>query len=195
MYKLRILHPNAASRLRLLPAMHGLTGILFLFNAIGVYRGPQPNWILAGFFLALGGASLLFPFRMKRFKKFGEANSVARLVQSFVCLTASLYFLSHAQVITGLIVFAVGLGLAYIGWAEYKTFQAVFVKIDMTGISVPTSFSEKLIGWNELNNVILRNDLLTMDFKNNRILHLDVLDEPTKEQWETMNAFFQSRVK
>ncbi|WP_325538330.1 hypothetical protein [Chitinophaga sp.] len=192
---MRIINPGAAKRLRLLPVMHGLIGILFLFNAIGAYRGSaQPNWVLAGFFIILGIACLSFPFMMKRFKKFNEANSVARLVQVFVCLTASLYFLSHLQPITGLLLLIVGIGLAYIGWIEYKIFQPVSVKIDTTGITVPATFSPRLIGWNELNNVILRNDLLTIDFKNNRILQLEILDEPGQEKREELNAFFKSRI-
>ncbi|PSL46105.1 hypothetical protein CLV51_10381 [Chitinophaga niastensis] len=193
MYSLRIMHPNIASRIRLLPVMHGLTGILFLFNAIGIYRSPQPNWFLVVFFLLLGGASLLFPFTMKRFKKFSDVNTIARMIQAFVCLTGSLYFLSHLQPITGLLLFAVGIGLAYVGWMEYKIFQPVFIKLDITGITLPTTFSKRLIGWNELNNVILRNDLFTIDFKNNRIIQLEVLDEPGKEQREALNAFCTSR--
>jgi hypothetical protein len=67
--------------------------------------------------------------------------------------------------------------------------------MDTTGIILPTLFSQKLVGWNELNNVILRNDLLTIDFKNNKVLQLEILDEPGKEQREELNAFFQRRLQ
>ncbi|WP_212003458.1 hypothetical protein [Chitinophaga sp. HK235] len=195
MYSLRILHPNTASRLRLLPVMHGLVGILYLFNAIGIYKGPQPNWLLVGFFMAMGLISLAFPFVVKRSRKFSEVNSIARLIQAFICLSGSLYFLGHQLPITGLLMFIVGLGLAYIGWLEYKIFQPTHIKIDNTGVILPTTFSERRIGWNELNNVILRNDLFTLDFKSNKIIQLEVLDEPGQEQREDMKRFFQERLK
>ncbi|QJB30269.1 hypothetical protein HF324_02480 [Chitinophaga oryzae] len=194
MYSLRILHPNTASRLRLLPVMHGLVGILFLFDAIGIYKGPQPNWLLVGFFMVVGLVSLAFPFVVKRTRKFSEINSIARLIQAFICISGSLYFLGHQQPVTGLLMFAVGVGMAYIGWMEYKIFQPVHVKMDNTGIVLPTTFSERRIGWNELNNVILRNDLFTMDFKSNKIIQLEVLDEPGQEQREKMNGFFRERL-
>ncbi|RFS26470.1 hypothetical protein DVR12_01395 [Chitinophaga silvatica] len=195
MDKLRILHPNTSSRIKLLPIMHGLTGILFLFNTIGVYTSEHPNWFLAIFFLVLGLACIAFPFMMRRFKKFSEANSLARVVEAFVCLTGCLYFLSHKLPITGLLLLLVGIGLIYVGWMEYKIFQPAFARFDTIGITLPTTFSTKLVGWNELNNVILRNDLLTIDYKNNKILQLEVLDEPTPAQREELNAFFQKRVK
>jgi hypothetical protein len=77
---------------------------------------------------------------------------------------------------------------------EYRIFQPAYARMDNTGITLPTTFARKVIGWNELNNVILRDDLLTIDFKNNRILQLEVLDDPGKDAREALNGFFQSRL-
>jgi hypothetical protein len=174
--------------------MHGLAGILFLMNGIGVYNSPDPNWAMAIFFILLGAGSLAFPFFMKRFRNIQSANSLARLIQSFVSLTGCLFFLSHKQPLIGALLLLTGIASAYIGWAEYKIFQLCFVKIDTTGISLPGTFSERLIGWNQLNNVILRNDLLTIDFKNNKVLQLEVLEDISVSAAEEMNAFFKSRI-
>lgn len=193
-YKIRILHPNAETRLRLQPVMHGLAGILFLMNGIGVYNSPSPNWSMAIFFILLGLGSLVFPFVMKRFRNIQAANSLARMVQAFVSLTGCLYFLSHMQPLISVLLFLTGIASAYIGWAEYKIFQPCFVNIDMMGVLLPGTFSDKLIGWNQLNNVILRNDLLTIDFKNNKVLQLEVLDETGAVTADEMNAFFRSRL-
>lgn len=193
-YKIRILHPNAVTRLRLQPVMHGLAGILFLMNGIGVYNSPTPNWGMAIFFILLGLASLVFPFVMKRFRNIQAANSLARMVQAFVSFTGCLYFLTHMEPLIAVLLFLTGIASAYIGWAEYKIFQPCFVKIDTMGVTLPGTFSDKLVGWNQLNNVILRNDLLTIDFKNNKVLQLEVLDETGAVTAEEMNSFFRSRL-
>lgn len=193
-YKLRILHPNTVTRLKLQPIMHMLIGILFLLNGIGIYKGGSPNWSMTTFFFLLGLASIAFPFVMKRFSNIQSANSLTRMVQSFTCFTGCLYFLSHMEPMIGFLLLATGIASAYIGWAEYKIFQPSFARIDITGITLPTTFSERLIGWNQLNNVILRDDLLTLDFKNNKILQLEVLDETGLVTAEEMNAFFKSRL-
>ncbi|MBW8687696.1 hypothetical protein [Chitinophaga rhizophila] len=193
-YRIRILHPNAMTRLRLQPVMHGLAGILFLMNGIGTYNSPSPNWAMAIFFIVLGLGSLAFPFVMRRFRNIQSANSMARLIQAFVSLTGCLFFLSHMQPLIGILLFLTGIASAYIGWAEYKIFQPCYVKIDMMGLALPGTFSDRTIGWNQLNNVILRNDLLTIDFKNNKVLQLEVLDERGATTVDEMNHFFKSRI-
>lgn len=195
MYKFRILHPNALTRLRLQPVMHGMTGILFLFNVIGAYKMEDPNWLIALLFTLIGLASIIFPFVMRRVRKFSEANSVLRMLQAFTMMSGCLYFLSHMQPIVGATLFLAALGVAYIGYAEYRILQPAYAEFDTSGISLPRVFGTRRIGWNEMNNVILRNDLLTLDFKNNKILQLEVLDDISTTKAAEMNKFFQTRIQ
>lgn len=195
MYKLRILHPNAMTRLRLQPVMHGMAGILFFFNAIGTYNMPSPNWWMTGLFFLMGLISIGFPFIMRRLRNLGEANSLVRMLQTFALLSGSLFFLSHLQPVVGGTLFFAGLGLAYAGYAEYRILQPAYVRMDNTYLILPTIFSSRRITWNEMKNVILRNDLLTLDFKNNKILQLEVLDDVPASDAAAMNEFFQQRIQ
>ncbi|WP_341836689.1 hypothetical protein WJU16_02190 [Chitinophaga pollutisoli] len=194
MYKFRILHPNAITKLRMQPVMHGMIGILFLFNVIGVYKMEDPNWLMALLFIALGTASLAFPFMMRKMRKMSETNSVLRLLQVFTLFSGSLFFLSHMQPIIGGTLLLAGLGVGYTAYAEYRIMQPAYAEIGEAGITLPTVFGTKAFRWNEMNNVVLRNDLLTLDFRNNKVLQLDVLDEYSPAQTAEINAFFQSRL-
>lgn len=194
MYKLRILHPNTVTRLRLQPVMHGMAGILFLFNAIGIYNSRQPSWGMVVYFMIVGFLSLLFPFLIRRLRNFSGANSMMRLLQAFVCFTGALYFLSHMQPLIGILQMLIGIGVAYIGWVEHNIFKPVFVSMDISGITLPTTFSSRVVGWNQLNNVILRNDLLTVDFKNNKIMQLEVLDNVPDIKEDEINGFCRNRL-
>lgn len=194
MHKFRILHPNAITRLRLQPVMHGLVGVLFLFNAIGAYRMPQPNWSLVGLFIVAGLGSLILPFQLRKARKFAEVNTLARLVQAFLLLSGCLYFLSHLVPFIATTLFFAGVGVAYIGYAEYRILQPTYAELDNTGITLPTIFAKKRYTWNELNNVILRNDLFTLDFKTNKIMQLEVLDEIGPVETADINDFCQHRL-
>ncbi|UCJ08818.1 hypothetical protein KTO58_06420 [Chitinophaga pendula] len=193
-FRFRILHPAVASRLRMQPVMHGMAGLLFLFNAIGIYNSIQANWFMAGFFLLLGIASMALPFALRKHRNFTGINAMARIIQVFVCLSGCLYFLSHLYPLAALFMLIAGIGLGYVGWAEYKMFQPAFVKLENTGITVPTTFSTHQFSWNQLNNVILNNDLLTLDFRSNKILQLEVLDNIHPEQAAAINTYCKSRL-
>lgn len=183
------------TRLRLQPVMHGMVGILFLFNVIGTYKMEQPNWLIAFLFTGMGLASIAFPFLARRMRKFAEANTVLRMLQAFTMLSGCLYFFSHMQPVVGFTLFLAGLGIGYIGYAEYKILQPSYVEFDTTGIRLPTLLGTRRIGWNEMKNVILRNDLLTLDFKTNKILQLEVLDDISTTKAAEMNKFFQTRIQ
>ena len=43
--------------------------------------------------------------------------------------------------------------------------------------------------WNEFNNIILKDDMLTLDFKNNKLLQLDVVQSDKEVDEESFNNF------
>lgn len=167
---------------------------MFLFNAIGIYNSRQPNWGMVVFFMVVGLLSVLFPFLIRRMRNFSGANSMMRLLQVFVCFSGCLYFLSHVQPFIGVLQLLIGLGLAYIGWVEHNIFKPVYINMDITGITIPTTFSARVVAWNQLNNVILRNDLLTVDFKNNKVLQLEILDNIPGIKEDEINGFCRNRL-
>lgn len=58
-------------------------------------------------------------------------------------------------------------------------FEASFIK--------QKKFPWKKYEWNELNNVILKDNLLTIDFKNNRIVQAEIMNQDINE--DEFNAF------
>lgn len=49
------------------------------------------------------------------------------------------------------------------------------VAITEAGIIYP-SYPKKIVGWNDLNNLILKDGLLTIDFKNNKLAQAEVVN-------------------
>ena len=56
---------------------------------------------------------------------------------------------------------------------------------------VINSFPKKRHQWNELNNAILKDGILTLDFKNNRVFQKEVNAEVSKEIEQEFNRFAQ----
>ena len=65
------------------------------------------------------------------------------------------------------------------------------IAFDSTEIVV-NSFPKKVYSWNELNNVVLKDGLLTIDFKNNKLYQKEVDAEVSKQVETEFNSFAKS---
>lgn len=71
--------------------------------------------------------------------------------------------------------------------------KKMLVKISDKKITVP-SFTSQCIAWNELNNVILKDGVLTIDFKNNRLFQYPVLNSDRDVDETAFNDFCRARL-
>ncbi len=62
------------------------------------------------------------------------------------------------------------------------------------GIVYP-SFPEKNIQWNQLHNVILKDEVLTIDFKNNKLLQAQIDINTIQPNETSFNIFCQQQLK
>ena len=137
------------------------------------------------FLLILNFISILFITYLNEFSKWGPP--VIALIAAF-SVFASLYFRNRNERIT----FSAAFFLFSLAWqtANYWVPAALnlvllilngfasqkpLVAITEQSISYP-SFPKKQIGWNDLNNLVLKDGLLTIDFKNNRLIQ-QLIDE------------------
>ena len=72
--------------------------------------------------------------------------------------------------------------------------RPLVINVSPKGITYP-SLIEKSINWMDLNNVILKDDLLTLDFKNNRLLQLLVTSTETDINEKEFNEFCKDQLK
>lgn len=70
----------------------------------------------------------------------------------------------------------------------------ISVDITQNAISIKNVF-KKVYYWHTLQNVILKEGLLTLDFKNNKLLHIEITNTFSVEQESKFNDFCQSCLK
>lgn len=69
------------------------------------------------------------------------------------------------------------------------------VAINEDGIIYP-SFPKKIVGWNDLNNLILKDGLLTIDFKNNKLAQAEInVDDDNALNEQEFNDFCRNYLK
>ncbi|MCG2617837.1 hypothetical protein LZZ85_26285 [Terrimonas sp. NA20] len=57
------------------------------------------------------------------------------------------------------------------------------------------SFPQRTIRWNELNNIVLKDGLLTIDFKNNKILQSEIIESSAGLNEQEFNDFCREQLK
>lgn len=59
---------------------------------------------------------------------------------------------------------------------------------------VVNSIPKKEYGWNELNNVVLKDNILTIDFKNNKLIQKEIESDASRQEENEFNTFCKNRL-
>lgn len=113
-----------------------------------------------------------------------------------------------------IVYYRLGLLLATIGWVvAWKNGAPVWIPVlyfiavalekqvkfpneiafDEDGVTV-NSFPRKSYEWKELANVVLKDGILTVDFKNNKLIQKEIESEASKKDEEEFNTFCKSQL-
>jgi hypothetical protein len=85
------------------------------------------------------------------------------------------------------------LGLLIIGMLPRFFYKAPLVEISNDKVTVKRMIGSSEYQWQQFNNIILKDNLLTLDFKNNKVLQLEV-DQTTTVDEKTFNAFCSDKI-
>jgi hypothetical protein len=152
----------------------------FVFLLINDERVLSKNiWL---FFSIIVTAAYIFFVVIERMLKKTTPYFWSRIV--FIFCSVTWFFKDYWWLSILLIVFVI---------FDYLLHRKLVVTISEKKIIVPTLF-DKEVEWTELNNLILKDDLLTIDFKNNKLFQ-QLIKNPNEEVDEKeFNDFCKSRL-
>ena len=125
------------------------------------------------------------PLTLYLFYKKGRESNIFQIVFSFYL--ASILWMFTGFYLMGFLLFTFAL-------AGSIALRKLNVEFDKRLISYP-SFPRKKIEWNEVSNLILKDNILTIDLKNNKLLQHAINENENKELDETaFNTFIQQQL-
>lgn len=173
MYKFQI---KQKDRLKILPVLHLLVALIFIIDLSHVPANTIKDWIFyAVYFIAFIFLLIAGIF----YKKI--LNNVSRhfrllSFESILFLAGSVYFwskglslvaLSHAILAGVLILFMI-----YLRRIEHGE----LIVVSESNVILPGLTGHRIVEWDQLTNVIKRDDLLTLDFKNNKLMQVQIIN-------------------
>jgi hypothetical protein len=163
-------------RLKVLPVLHLLVALIFIIDLSHVPENRIKDWLFSAVYLI---AFILLLVAGIFYKKI--LNSVWRhfrllFFESMLFLGGSVYFwskglslvaLSHA-ILAGVLV----LFMIYLRRKEHGE----LIIVSRSSVILPGLTGPRIIEWGQLTNVIKKDDMLTIDFKNNRLMQVEVIN-------------------
>ncbi|MES2893814.1 MAG: hypothetical protein V4725_17470 [Bacteroidota bacterium] len=149
-------------------ALLGLSAFACIFFGNLSYRFI--DYLLAAILLllAVGIRGLIFIYRI---------NRVVVLV-----FAALLLFIGTGSVFFAAILLLYGILIKFF-------YPKNVVEVGEEGVLINKSFSNSVVPWSELNNLVLKDNLLTLDFNNNKLLQLSTLESQPPIAAEEFNGF------
>jgi len=80
-------------------------------------------------------------------------------------------------------------------WVEKKWSKPFEIKIDEQGVLFPGAFKSPLIPWKNFNNVIIKDNILTLDLTSNRILQMELQVFKDKNKVKEINLFCIEKIR
>jgi hypothetical protein len=125
------------------------------------------------------------PLTLYFFYKKGRESSIFQILFSF--FLASILWVFTGFYLMGFLLFT----FALTGVFALRKLKVAF---DNNIISYP-SFPHKKLEWNEVSNLILKDNILTIDFKNNKLIQHTINENENKDLDETaFNTFVQKQL-
>ena len=173
MYKFQV---KQKDRLKILPVLHLLIALIFGIDLAHVPENRIKDWIFSAVYL---GAFIFLLIAGIFYKKI--LNNISRhfrllFLESMLFLGGSVYFwskglslvaFSHA-ILAGVLV----LFMIYLRRKEHGD----LIIVSASNVILPGLTGHRIIEWSQLTNVIKRDDLLTLDFKNNRLMQVQIIN-------------------
>jgi hypothetical protein len=195
MYSIAVKIEGIESRRRSAGILHVVIGFFMIFNAANYYRfSNYKNVLPVAFILLAASVSLFYGFFRKRMDLSAHYNYWLRLVQvvSFTLLGFLALNTGRANDYIGVFVFA-ALSIVLM-FSEKRIFNETSVYFVDEGLKIPGYYRDHLVKWEEISEVIVREDFLTIFNVNKKYLQFQVLQDLSTLEVAKMNAFCRDKL-
>lgn len=178
---------------RILAIFHILIGLILVFDFWHAGEEGKKDWIfsaiciIASLFLILTGALA------KKLKISFDRHLTLLLFEALLMSGGMIYFWSKGSSLVSVSHALLGgdVILFFIYLKKRKTGEKIVVT--ERKIVIPSMISERVISWNDLSNVVKKDDVLTIDFKNNKLLQTEILN-PENINEDEFNRFCKEQL-
>lgn len=196
MYSVTVKIEGIESRRRSAGILHAVVGFFMIFNASNYYRNTDyKNLLPVAFILLVASVSLFYGFFRKRMDLSAHYNYWLRLVQVTAFTVLGFLVIGTGRPTDYIGVFLFALLCIVLMFSERRIFQQTTIYFKDEGIQIPGYYRDHLVKWEELSEVVVREDFLTIFNANQKYLQYQVTQDLSTLEVAKMNAFCKEKVE
>ena len=193
MYSVTVKIEGIESGRRSAGLLHIVIGFLLVLKVIS-----YSNYVESGISLPtllVGSISIFYGFFRRRVDVFAKYNAAVRLAQLliFIVLGIALQKSGRASDTIFLYVFAVLCFFLLI--TERKIFKETTIFFNDDGVMIPGNYKDYLVRWEDLSEVVVREDFLTLFHIKKKYLQYQVMQDLSTLEVAKLNAFCREKIE
>ena len=175
---------------------HVVAGLFLLANIAEYYK--QLNYqnffsVLPMYLVAV--ASLLYGLFRNKMDPKAKFNHWMRMLQFLIFSLLGILMLKTKMDFRNISLFLWAVICILLLFTERKIFHDAFLNLSKNNITIPGYFSNKVLPWSVIENVIVRQDYVTIYIPRNRYIQYEVLSELSEAEIKDINFFCQQHIE
>ena len=175
---------------------HVVAGLFLLANIAEYYK--QLNYqnffsVLPMYLVAV--ASLLYGLFRNKMDPKAKFNHWMRMLQFLIFSVLGILMLKTKMDFRNISLFLWAVICILLLFTERKIFHDAFLNLGKNNITIPGYFSNKVLPWSVIENVIVRQDYVTIYIPRNRYIQYEVLSELSEAEIKDINFFCQQHIE
>ena len=196
MHRIAIKIDGIERRKRSTGLFHVVAGLFLIANAAEFFKqSAYQNFftVLPIFFIAV--VSVIYGLFRNRLDAKAQFNHWMRMMQFLMFAVLGILMLQSRMDFRNLTLFLWAIICILLLFTERKIFHDAFLLVGKNSITIPGYFSNKIIPWSVIENVVVRQDFVTLYYPENRYIQYEVLVEIDDVEVKNINQFCQQQLE
>lgn len=196
MFSITVIIEGIEKRRRSAGLLHLVVGFYLILNGSIYYRSTgYQNFLPVLPFMLAGGASLFYGLFRRRIDHDHRYNYWLRLVQVIAFTVLGVLMIGVGRTIDQVSVFIFAFLSILLLFSERRIFQQTTIFINDTGVRIPGYYRDYLVRWEDLSNMVIREDFITIFHRQRKYLQYQVLQDLSTLEVAKMNAFCREKLE
>lgn len=176
-------------------AMHIMAAILLIVYGLPYLRHFSEEWMMVLGVLLPAVTVLLVSVFKSGLLRDANNNRVFRILEAGFLLMGCMHYLQTSNYMAALFFGFVAVVMLILLWMESRILHDQFAVFTPSVIELELPFTTKKYQWNEVQQVVLKHDYLTLTFKENKYTQVGIQPNFTEEEKIDFEFFCQAWVR